>query len=78
MQEQERKWWKSLVKSLEEVDMSIGDAKNLSKTDIKAKMRSWDHKMWKEEMENKDSLYIYKKWKPTVKEKVCMIILSHL
>ena len=72
MQEQEGKWWKSLEKSLEEIDISIGDVKKLSKVDIKTKTRTWDDKMWKAEVENKDSLYIYKKWKLKVKEEVEM------
>ena len=64
----EGKWKKTIEKNCEEIEYPNGNLINLTKTELKRKIRKWDTGMWKEEMTKKSTLQIYRLNKKEIKE----------
>ena len=61
-------WRNTTQKYMEESSITNRELQNLKTKEIKRKIRDKDTRQWKEEMENKVTLSIYKKWKKEIKE----------
>ena len=48
-------------------NLSYGDLKHLSKTEIKKKIREWDSRNWRKEVQERSSLKIYTEWKKEIR-----------
>ena len=59
---------KKLDGHLKEVGMKWEEVKTINKMGIKKKIRKEDTRKWKEELESKSSLNLYKKFKKEIKE----------
>ena len=64
-------WKHQLTEYLKEANIKYGELNELSKKDIKKRIRDQDTKKWKEEMEEKSSINIYKKFKNKMKDDGC-------
>lgn len=62
------KWWKSAERYIEECKTTISEVRENTKEELKEHIRKWDSENWKRELENKNSLSIYKLWKREIKE----------
>ena len=62
------KWWKVSKKYIDDVNLRLGEIENRKKEDLEERIRKWDTEKWKRELENKDSLSIYRAWKKEIKE----------
>ena len=62
------KWMKKTMDWMEYVNVSKRELKNLGRKGIKEKVREKDSNRWKEELETKSSLGLYKGWKKDMKE----------
>ena len=60
-------WTKTTTEFMEKVSLSYTELRNLSKTKMKEKIKVWETKKWREEVEEKSSLVIYKRWKNEMK-----------
>ncbi|XP_068221972.1 uncharacterized protein [Palaemon carinicauda] len=70
IQEKEGRWWKQPAKYLEELSLGIRQIRRMNKAEIKTETRKWDTEKWKEEIESKVSLEIYRTWKKEIKEEL--------
>ena len=61
-------WNKLLKKYMEEVGMGMGDLELLDKGGIRAKVREYDNRKWREEMRTMSTLWVYRKFKERIKE----------
>ena len=61
-------WRNTTLKYMEETNITNREIQNLKMKEIKRKIRNEDTRQWQEEMENKVTLSIYKKWKKEIKE----------
>ncbi|XP_043192465.1 uncharacterized protein LOC122365374 [Amphibalanus amphitrite] len=68
LEEKSTKWAKMINAHLETLNLSQKDLRDLKKEELNQNMIRWDDKRWKEEVETKTSLRIYKRWKLKVKE----------
>ena len=64
-------WNKNLREYMKEIDMRDEDWRSMSKEDIKQKVRDYDNKRWKESLETKTTLEVYKKYKKKICEEIC-------
>ena len=62
------KWKKTIEKYCNDLDSERESLLKLKKTELKRKTRDWDTENWKQEMELKKTLYIYKENKQEIKE----------
>ena len=72
------KWWRETSKTMEEVNMKYGKLIKCTAKEVKQRMNDWDTEKWKEEMENKTSLEIYRERKNILRKKAVMIISQPL
>merc|ERR1711942_379999 len=56
---------------LQEVKIKYGEVQTMSKKEIKQRIRNWDNIKWREELEEKTSVRIYKNFKPQIKNDGC-------
>lgn len=69
MFEDERNKWMKVTKTyMNTVGVRRGNIIRMKKTEIKEATRKWDSANWKEEVNSKSSLVIYKRWKENIKE----------
>ncbi|XP_043202706.1 uncharacterized protein LOC122370834 [Amphibalanus amphitrite] len=68
LEEKGTKWARMIITHLETLNLNQGDLRNMKKEELNKKMISWDDKRWKEEVETKTSLKVYKRWKLKIKE----------
>merc|ERR1712074_341980 len=68
MKEEKDKWWRNVDYYLTELNETQECLRRLNKEEIKNKTRKLDSDKWKEELESKVSLEIYKEWKREIKE----------
>ena len=72
LQNQRKVTWKhQLTEYLKEANIRYGELKELKKEDIKKRIREQDTKKWKEELEKKNSVSIYKRFKRKIKDDGC-------
>lgn len=64
-------WNNQLNEYLNEVNIRYGEIGTLSKKEIKRRVRDWDTNKWKEELDNKSSVKIYKDFKKRMKDDGC-------
>ena len=64
-------WMKNTNKYFEEINITHNDITQKTKEELKETTRIWDTNKWREEMENKSSLSIYRHWKKDIKEAEC-------
>lgn len=68
MREEKRDSW--ILKAndyLHTLGLNVTQLKNIKRTVLKEKVRQWDTDMWKEEMNEKSSLEIYRMWKKEIR-----------
>lgn len=63
----QQNWIKNINKYLECSKLTLRDIGKLKKEEIKEKLRSWDTEEWKQEVQSKRSLELYKIYKPEIK-----------
>lgn len=69
MFEDDRNKWMKVTKTyMNTVGVRRGNIIRMKKTEIKEATRKWDSANWKEEVNSKSSLVIYKRWKENIKE----------
>ena len=68
LKKQERKKSPNILKYMDELKMNENDIKNISKVELKKKLEEWDTRRWKEEMNSKTSISIYKRSKSSIQE----------
>ena len=61
-------WAKTTRGYMESVGMSITELERVSKHSLKKHIRKWDDRQWKEELEAKSSIELYRTCKPAIKE----------
>lgn len=64
------KWWRINKKYMEEIKLRLGEIENRKKEDLEERIRKWDTEKWKRELENRDSLSMYRTWKKQIKEEM--------
>ena len=64
-------WNCQLNHFLQEVNIKFGEIETMSKKEIKQKVRIWDNIKWKEELDSKTSVKIYKNFKAQIKDDGC-------
>ena len=60
------KWIKQTEDYMKQVQVDYDDMKKSSKEAIKDKIRRWDSRKWRNEMEEKSSMKIYREWRTEV------------
>ena len=65
------KWKIQIDKHLKELNIKYEEIETLKRTKIKSKVREWDSKNWKREIENKSSISIYRTFKKEIREEKC-------
>ena len=68
MEEGYTRWAKTTKTYLNQIKLKLKDMNTVSKGEIKEYMRKWDEEKWKEEMESKTSIKIYRKYKLHIEE----------
>ena len=68
MEEDFSRWAKMTKTYLKQVNLTLEGVSTMGKEEIKKYMKKWDEERWKEEMENKTSIKIYRKHKQHVEE----------
>ena len=63
-------WAKTTRGYLESVGMSITELERMSKHSLKKHIRKWDDRQWKEELEAKSSIELYRTCKPVIKDMI--------
>lgn len=61
-------WIKNTSKYFEDINTTHNDTVNKTRQKLKEITKAWDTNQWKEEIESKSVLYIYKHWKEEIKE----------
>ena len=61
-------WMRTTRKYFEETDLNFRKIKELSKTQLKNILDKWDTRKWRDELESKSSMRIYRHWKENIKE----------
>lgn len=69
MENNESKWMKTTKKYANEIGIKMEEVKLMKKYDIEKRINIWDTKKWKEEMERKTSLNIYRAEKQNIGQK---------
>ena len=64
------KWITGIKKCLEEVGLSYESVKEMEWKDIRKALEAWDTNEWKDEMELKSTLEVYREFKSEIKEEV--------
>ena len=68
MRDEGSSWNKLLKRYMEEIGISVRDLELLDKGGIRAKVREYDNRKWREEMEAKSTLWVYRKFKRKIEE----------
>ena len=68
LEERSTKWAKMITTQLERVKLTVNNLRSIKKEELNRKVTSWDDEIWKEEMEKRTSLKVYKRWKVKIKE----------
>ena len=68
MEEGYTRWAKTTNTYLHQIKLKLEDMNTVIKGEIKEYMRKWDEEKWKEEMESKTSIKIYRKYKLHIEE----------
>ena len=71
LKDENNNWNKIMREYMVEIGMKNEDWETMSKDDIKKKVREYDNKRWNENLEEKTSLEVYKKYKKKVEESNC-------
>ena len=58
---------RQLERYLEEVEVKIGELRNMSKEKINLKVHAWDEARWRQELDMRETLVIYRN-KNTIRE----------
>ena len=66
IENKDSKWMKTTNKYAEEIGIKIKDVKFMKKEELKKKIDEYDTRKWKEEIEKKSSLKIYKEFKTII------------
>ncbi len=66
MKASRHKWIKEIEKYVKETGITYEKLKIAKKEELKEIIRKWDTQQWKEEMEKKSSLKIYRKWREAI------------
>ena len=60
MQDKNSKWWNRRIKYTEECKLAMKNVIRSTKKELKENIRNWDTEEWLKELNQKQSLYIYK------------------
>ena len=69
--EKANKWKMQIDKHLKELNIKYEEIETQKRTKIKSKVREWDTKNWKRDIENKSSISIYRTFKKEIREEKC-------
>ena len=71
-------WIKSTNRYMDIIGITQADLRNLNKDTLKDITKTWDMQIWKDEVNSKASLSIYKERKAEIKEEQIYAILSNI
>lgn len=61
-------WTNTTLKYMQEIHVKFIDVITLNKNKLKEKTKDWDTKLWKQELQTKTTLHIYKNFKKSIKK----------